>query len=238
MRFKSIVLLAMLLAFFPVALRGQTQPDTKEIIPNVDFCEIVGHPGRYFNQTVIINAKWESGFEFSYLTDDRCGPKFRNEIAVGFDHRQPLSDEIRASVQKIQSHEYGGRAIIRAVGILRNPGRYYGYFRYRFEILNIEDVAHVVVPFQGTLDAGKTYRARVRGDKDFGLALVPSLIIPNAHFATRIEWMNLSNFPALEKLRENSGERQIVFSVMADDIKQMTAQRWNREFKCKIIRLE
>jgi hypothetical protein len=228
----------MLLSFLPIALQAQTQQENKETIPSVDFCQIVKTPRRYFDKMVRIEAKWESGNEFSYLTDDRCGPKFRNEIAVGFGGKAPLSEEIRSNVQKIQSREYGGRAIIRAVGTLRNPGRYYGYFRYRFEILRIEDVAHVIVPYQGTLEAGKTYRARVRGDKTFGLALVPSLVIPNAHFGTRIEWINISEFPALEKLPETSAEQQIVFSVISDDIKQMTAQRWNREFQCKIIKLE
>jgi hypothetical protein len=216
---------------------AQSDSSIQEEIPTVDFCSMVRQPRRYFDKTVRIEAAWASGYEFAYLSEDRCAPKFRYEIAVGF-LEKPLSEEILMNVRKIQSHEYGGRAIIRAVGILRNPGKYYGYYRYRFEILRIEDVAHLVVPYQGTLDAGKTYRALVRGDQDFGLALVPSLLIPNAHFATRIEWINQADFPALEKLRDSSGQQWIVFSVISDDIKQMTAQRWNREFKCKIIRLE
>jgi hypothetical protein len=213
---------------------GQSSSDE---IPPVDFCSIVRNPRRYFDKTVRTEATWSSGDEFAYLSQDGCAPKFRYEIAVGW-VENPLSEATKMDVRKIQSHEYGGRAIVRVVGILRNPGDYYGYFRYRFEILRIESVAHIVVPYDGTLDAGKTYRAIVRGDKDFGLALVPSLLIPNYHYATRIEWSNLADFPALEKLRDSAGELRIVFSVIADERKQMTATRWDRTIECKIIRLE
>lgn len=215
---------------------AQSNFSPAEEIPTIDFCEIIKHPRRYFDQIVRIEAQWQSGHEFAYLTSDRCAPKFRHEIAVKF--AQPLSEQIRKSVRQIQSHEYGGRATIRAVGTLRNPGKYYGYFRYRFEIVRIEEVAHIVVRYQRTLEPGKTYRASVRADRVFGLALVPSLIIPNLHFATRIEWINISNFPALEKMKETDRDLQIVFSVISDDIKQMTERRWNRTFHCKIIWLE
>ena len=219
-----------------VAASPQSRSTAAQELPTIDFCSIVRNPRRYFDKTVRTEATWQSGDEFAYLSQDRCAPKFRYEIAVGW-VENPLSEETINSVRKIQSHEYAGRAIVRVVGILRNPGEYFGYFRYRFEILRIEEVTHIVVGYQGTLEPGKTYLARVRGDKDFELALVPSLRIPE-HYATRIEWINLSDFPALEKLRDSTAERQIVFSVISDEIKQITATRWNRTIQLKIIRLE
>lgn len=214
---------------------GSSQSSSDEI-PNVDFCSMVRNPRLYFNKTVRIEATWQSGDEFAYLTQDRCAPKSRDEIAVGW-AEQPLKEEIISNVRKIQSHEYGGRAIIRAVGILRNPGKYYGYFRYRFEILRIDEVAHIVVPYEGDVDAGKTYRAQVRGDEHFGIALVPQLRLL-FHHSYFINWINLSEFPALQKLVESEGVRQIVFSVISDERRQMTATRWNRTLELKIIRLE
>jgi hypothetical protein len=120
---------------------------------------------------------------------------------------------------------------------LRNPGKYYGYFRYLFELIRFEEVVHVVVPYEATLEAGKAYRAVVRGDREFGLILVPSLRM-FSHQAVSIEWTNLRDFPTLEKLRDSAAEQLIVFSVISDENKQMTAQRWNRTVKCKIVRVE
>lgn len=214
----------------------QTGDSSSQEIPTVDFCSIIRNPRKYFDKTVRIEATWSSGDEFAYLSQDRCAPKFRYEIAVGWVEK-PLSEEMTMNVRKIQSHEYGGRAIIRAVGILRNPDKYYGYFRYRFEILRIEDVSHIVVPYDGDVDAGKTYRARVRGDKYFGLALVPPLRLL-FHYSYFINWINLSDFPVLQKLGDGEGEQQIVFSVISDERRQMTATRWNRSLELKIIRLE
>jgi hypothetical protein len=34
------------------------------------------------------------------------------------------------------------------------------------------------------------------------------------------------------------GEQRIVFTVLSDELKQMTGRRWNRTIKCKIVRLE
>ena len=94
-----------------------------------------------------------------------------------------------------------------------------------------------MVPYQSTLDAGKTYRAVVRGDKEFGLIPVPPLRM-FSHQALSIEWTNLSEFPTLEKLRDTSAQQLIVFSVISSEYKQMTAQRWNWTVKCKIVRIE
>src|SRR4030095_7793759 len=204
-------------------------------VTTVDFCELAKNPRRYFNRTVRIKAQWLSGFEFSYLTDDRC-PKAPDNIAVSFLNDETQREIIKQNVYKIMSHEYGGRAMITAVGVLRNPGKSYGYFRYLFELIRFEEIVQLVVPYESTLDAGKTYRAVVRGDKKLGLILVPPLRM-FSHWAVSIEWTNLSEFSTLEKLRDSSAQQLIVFSVISDENKQMTAQRWNRTVKCKIVRV-
>jgi len=68
------------------------------------------------------------------------------------------------------------------------------------------------------------------------LVLVPPLRVLS-HWAVSIEWTNLREFPELEKLRDSSTQQLIVFSVISDENKQMTAQRWNRTVKCKIIKI-
>ena len=215
---------------------GSLRP-SQPSVPTIDFCELVKHPRRYLNRAVRITATWQAGYEFSYLTNDRCVPKSTHEIAVRFVVDEAQREAIRKNVEKTMSHEYGGRAIITALGFLRNPGARSGYFRYLFELYQFEDVAHLVVPYEGVLDAGRTYRAVVRGDEEFGLILVPPLRI-FSHQSVSIEWMNLSEYPALEELRRNSGQHLIVFSVISNEIKQMTERRWDRTFKCRIVRIE
>jgi hypothetical protein len=231
--FSKILSLAFTVLGINSSLIAQTKPlpthgqsSSPEIVREVDFCEIVRRPQRFFNQTVRITATRQQGEEFSYLIDDRCPSRSSYEIAVQYAVKK---DELtKANLAKLSEREYGGRAILTIVGVLRNPGKSYGYFRYMFEIDRLENVQHVITPYQGTMDAGKTYRAVVRGDKEFGLLLVPPLR-NDFHYALRIEWRNLSEFPPLERLHETSGERTIVFSVMADERKQVDVQRWNRK---------
>jgi hypothetical protein len=232
---KSILFLATLFVCLQPTLLGQTQSNQK--VTTVDFCELSRNPQRYFNRTVRIKAQWLNGDEFSYLTDDRCLTKVAHDIAVRFVNDETQREVIKQSVYKIMSHEYGGRAMITAVGVLRNPGEYHGYFRYLFELIRFEEIVHVVVPYESTLDAGKTYRAVVRGDQGFGLILVPPLRM-FTHQAVSIEWTNLSDFPTLTKLRDSPAQQLIVFSVISDESKQMTTERWNRTVKCKIVRVE
>lgn len=204
----------------------------------INFCDLVKRPQRYYDRAVRITAKWESGDEFSYLTDDRCPPGHRDSIAVRFVNDLQHDEKTKRMVEKIMSHEYGGRARVTVVGILRKPfKKYYGYFRYRFDILRFEDTTHLIVPCQGFLQAGKTYRAKVRGDRTLGLSPVPPVRMFQ-HQSLYIEWTNLSEFPALEELRDGPGERQIVFSVVSDQSIQMTVSRWSRTVQCKIIRIE
>jgi len=203
-------------------------------VPTIDFCEFVRRPRRYFNKVLRISARWETGFEFSYLVDDRC-PAKADYIAVAFANYET---ETKQNIDKIMSPEYGGRAIITAVGVLINPGRYYGYFHYQFLIHRFEDVTHFIVPYQAVLDGGCTYRAVVRGDKDLGLQLIPPVRMFE-HYSMSLDWVNLSEFPALEKLRDNTDERTIVFSVIsATEWKQIDERRRSRSVECKIIRIE
>jgi hypothetical protein len=154
---------------------------------------------------------------------------------------------IRREVDRIVAGEYGnGRAKVTVVGVLRDaPDRGFGGYRYRFDAARFEDISRDEVPdpvitydaiitYDGTLQAGKTYRAKVRGDRLFGLSLVPTprrLI----HHALRVEWTNLGDFRELKRLRRSRRERQIVFSVLFDEIKPMTERRWNRTLWCKVI---
>jgi hypothetical protein len=162
------------------------------------------------------------------------------QIGVGHpevgDERQ--RDMLNAEFRKISTREFGGRAIVTIGGMLRNSSRRdFAWYQYRFDILSVEDISPVILPYERELQAGVTYSAAVRGDRDFGLALLPPPRI-NLHHAQRIEWTNLSEFPELEKLRPGSQEHQIVFTVLSDEINQMTVSRWNRTLTCKIIRVE
>lgn len=204
-----------------------------ETVREVDFCEIVRQPRRFFNQRVRITATYAQGFEFSYLVDDRCASSL--EIAIRFAVEQDESS--KTNIARLFEREYGGRAKLTLVGALRGPRNNYGYFNYIFEIARLESVAHVIDPYQGDLQPGKTYRAVVRGDKEAGLLLGPP-VRTQPQYAVRIEWINLVEFPLLARLHETSGERTIVFSVLSDVIKQIEVQRWNRKFECKIIRIE
>jgi len=95
-----------------------------------------------------------------------------------------------------------------------------------------------VVPYEGTLQGGKTYRAAVRGDRDSGLSLAIPFRVRNEHFAVRVEWINLTEFPALARLSSSSPEQWIVFTVVSYQTKQMTVQRWNLTVECKILSVD
>lgn len=56
-----------------------------------------------------------------------------------------------------------------------------------------EQTSRVIVNYAGALQTGVTYRATVRGDKLFGLSLVPAPHILE-HQAVLLEWANLNDF--------------------------------------------
>jgi hypothetical protein len=224
---------------FPTSPHSDGEPDTGEI-PTVDFCEMVKNPKLYFDKRVRIRAKFTMAEEAAYLSDDKCPLSHDRQIGVGHpevrDDRQ--RDLINDEIRKISTREYAGRAIITIGGMLRNSSRRdFAWYQYRFDILSVENVSPVILPYERELQAGVTYSAAVRGDQDSGLALVPPPRI-NLHHAMRIEWTNVGEFPELEKLRHGSLQQQILFTVLSDEIRQMTASRWNRTLTCKIIRVE
>jgi hypothetical protein len=205
----------------------------------VDFCELVKHPRRYFDKPIRITATLQLGIEGSYFGDDACPLSHDDQIGVRYKSPDEQSQELlNSEIRRIQSIEYGGRARVTVAGILRNSSlRSFAWYRYRFDVSRVENISHVVVPYEGALQAGTTYRALVRRDANFGLTLVTRLRT-QAHVAVNIDWTNLDEFPALVGLEDNSIELQIVFSVISDQHKQMTQSRWNRSLECKILRVE
>ncbi|HEY0324121.1 MAG TPA: hypothetical protein VGC66_24460 [Pyrinomonadaceae bacterium] len=220
----------------PGAGQSSFTSNATEEVSTIAFCEMVKNPRLYFDKPVRLTATLQLATEASYLSDEKCPLSHDDQIGV----RYASSDEtqrnlLNSEVNKIRSIEYGSRAKVTVVGILRNSSlRSFAWYRYRFDLTRFEDISQVIVPYEGTLQGGITYRAVVRGDGSSGL----SLIIPlrtQEHIAVRIEWTNLSEFPVLERLRNASSEQQIVFTVIADQTRQMTERRWNRTLECKII---
>lgn len=209
----------------------------REEIPTVPFCEMVKNPRVYFDKPVRVNATLGLATEGAYLSDEKCVLSHDDQIGVRFlSNDDTQRDLLNTNVGRIRSIEYGSRAKVTVVGILRNSSRRsFEWYRYRFDITRFEDISHVIVPYEGTLQAGITYRAAVRGDSSLRISLVIPLRMRNENYAVRIEWTNLAEFPDLKRLRDNSGEQQIVFSVIADKIQQISEQRWNRTLDCKII---
>lgn len=215
-------------------------------IPTVAFCEMISRPRLYFDKTLRLAATYRVGHETAYLVDEQCALSHRVWVGVGFvntDERRRAV--IRGDVDKIMSGAYGnGRARVKVDGRLRDlPDRTgFGGYRYRFDIMRFEDISredlsHTIINYEGTLEAGKVYRATVRGDRHLGLSLSPPPRAP-PHQALRIEWMNLNEFRALKRLRGGSRERQIVFSVTSDEIRHTAERRWNRTLRCEVIRVE
>lgn len=208
-------------------------------VPTVTFCELVKHPTRYFDKPVRLTATIEIATEASYLRDDACALKQDDQIGVGYKSADEQAQRIlNTEIRKLSTIEFGGRARVTVIGMLRNSSRRdFASYRYRFDVSRLENISPVIVPYEGALQAGKTYRAFVRRDARLGLTFVTRLRTPE-HIAVNIDWTNLNNFPALVKLKDDSVELQIVFTVISDQLKQMTQTRWNRSLECKILRVE
>lgn len=209
-----------------------------EEIPTVAFCEMVKNPQPYFDKTVRLTALITLPTEGIYLSDDRCVPD--DKVGVGFIiNNEKQRDMHNRNIRIFRSSKYGSRAQVTVVGILRNSpsGNVFAPYRYRFDIISYEDISHMTVTYEGILQEGTAYRAEVRGGGPSGL----SLVIPmraQEHVAVSIVWVNLSQFPALQQIRNSGGRREIVFSVISDRKKQMTERRWNRVLECKILRVK
>jgi hypothetical protein len=108
------------------------------------------------------------------------------------------------------------------------------------EALMREPVSPMTEPieFAGTLEKGRTYRASVTPDGAAEWRLVLPLKLP-FHHAGRVEWLNLKDFPALDKGASNALLKQIVFKVVERTIVKVAGQnRWNTTFDCRIVRIE
>ena len=220
-------------------ISGAADARVTQEIPTIGFCEMVKNPQLYFDKKVRLIAKYEMATEGRYLNDDRCPLSHDEQIGVG--NAQPdakQSEILNPELRKVGTVEYGGRAMVTVVGILRNSSlRAFAWYHYRFDIVSAKSVSSIAVPYEGELQAGVTYRATVRRNPTTGWSLIPTPRIAE-HHALRVEWTNLSAFPKLRNRRGQTSEHRILFTVISDEIRQMTALRWNRTIKCKILRVD
>lgn len=219
-----------------------TQSPTPETVPTVDFCEMVKHPELYFDRTIRFTAAYELGFEGSNLNNVHCVRSHDDSIGVGFEPRDSAHVKlINSEIRKIRSGKFGPQPRVTVVGRLRNQSRRsFAWYRYRFDIIRFEDirddVTERIVSYSESLQKGITYRGRVTPDETSGLALMSPVRIP-PHHAVSLEWVNLTEFPLLQRLSERS-EKQIIFKVIEDNLKQVEPNRWNRTFRLKILLVE
>lgn len=218
---------------------GSVFADDKDV-PTVALCDLMKRPGEFYDRKVRISGMFTQADEAQYLSDSGCPAKRdTDQIGVGFaDMEGSGRERFSKEISKIGKPEFGGRAMVRVVGYLRNAQRHdFACYGMRFDIVRFEKVEPVVMTFEGELQAGNTYRASVQGDDMLGLVLTRALRIAE-HHAVRLEWTNLSAFPELHNLRGMTSERKVVFSVLSDDIKQVTERRWNRTIRLRIISAE
>jgi hypothetical protein len=140
---------------------------TMDEVHTVAFCEMVKNPRLYFDKIVRVTATLQLATEASYLVDDECVVRGDHQIGVRYvKENDKERDLLNSEIRKVRTIEYGGRAKVTFVGVLRNSSlRSFAWYRYRFDVSRVEGIAPVIVPYEGTLQAGKTYRADVRGDK-------------------------------------------------------------------------
>ena len=240
MNLPSLLFVSILVLVAPVI--GRSQSSQKEEIPTVHFCEMVKHPELYFDRTIRITAFYELGYEGSNLNNVHCVRSHDDSIGVRF---APLDEGhtklINWHVQRIRSGKFGPQPRVTVVGRLRNQSRRaFAWYRYRFDIIRFEDihddVTQRIVSYSDSLQKGVTYRGMVKTDTTSGLVLVSPMRIP-PHHAVSLEWTNLTNFPVLQRLQSRS-EKQIIFKVNEDNLKQVEPNRWNRTFRLAILLVE
>ncbi len=237
---------AVILTVFALASSSKVQPTPKqspaEAVPTVDFCEMVKHPEIYFDRTIRITAAYELGVEGSNLNNIRCVRSHDDSIGVGFEPRDEAHTKlINSEVRKIRSGKFGPQPRVTVVGRLRNQSRRsFAWYRYRFDIIHFEDirddVTERIVSYSDSLQKGIAYRGRVKSDEISGLGLLPPVRTP-PHHAVSLEWINLTEFPPLQRLSERS-EKQIIFKVIEDTLKPVAPNRWNRTFRLRILLVE
>jgi hypothetical protein len=237
----TLLLPAMLLTFSPhtckqaraAARRSKAPSGARGEIPTVDFCELVKHPRLYFDKTVRLTAMLDIAEAAAYLSDARCVLRYDDQVGIRYVNAYERRPEILGKYEHPR---------VTVVGVLRDSSlRGFASYRYRFDIERFEDVREdisgAVINYGGTLRAGMTYRATVRGDGDYGLTLSPPLRMLE-HQAVLVEWTNLREFPALVRMRRGSRERRIVLFVVSDETVRVTEWRWDRTVRCKIIIVE
>lgn len=91
-----------------------------------------------------------------------------------------------------------------------------------------------VFPFAGELNESVTYMADVSYRPGVGWWPVSSIrLLP--HQTLRLEWANLNDFPQLAL--KTPAVRSIVFQVVESTVTQMSANRWNRLVRCRILQV-
>lgn len=94
------------------------------------------------------------------------------------------------------------------------------------------------VEFDGLIQKGPTYRAEISYDKELGWRTVVKLRVPY-HHAARIEWVNLNEYPALDKPAGDARRQRIVFEMESREVVKAPGQeRWNTTYRCRIIAVE
>lgn len=202
-----------------------------------EFCDLLRAP--QFDKVVEVGARYELGEHGAYLSHPSCPTTYDDRVGVGFADIDGASRTLRDyAVHRLSEVEFGGKANVKVVGLLRDaPLRGFSWYRYRLDVIRFERIDHVVEPYAGLLQAGNTYRTAVRGDRLFGLALVEPVRVP-LHYAIRMEWTNRAAFPALVRLRLGAPALMVTFSVVGDQIRQVTEQRWSRTLKLKVLAVE
>lgn len=215
---------------------NQNTDQSSSDIPTVAFCDIVRDPELLFNHTIRTTAVFEQAEEGQYLTDPECPLGHDDQIGVGFAPSTPqIVEAHNAIIQQIGSSHFGGRGIVTITGILRNTSRHdFAWYRFRFDIVEIESLAHIVEPFKGSLQTGKTYSATVIAAQQEKLVFDNRIpVLP--HTALRIEWENLNLLPPAVRQGKQSKPVRIIFSVLNDDVRQVSERRWNRTVRCAIV---
>ena len=231
----KLIIVSLLLFGLCAVTRAQDSALRNDDVPTIAFCELVKDPKPYFDKSIRVRANLELATEASYLKDENCVVSRDDQIGVRYmSDTDGQRDLLNKEIRKIRSREYGSKATVTVVGILRNQSsRSFAWYGYRFEVSRIERVLPVVSRYEGNLREGLTYSGTVRPDSLRGLVLViPVRVQPGV--TTRVEWVNLKDFPSLTFEPPNQ-EQQIVFTVVADETKQMTERRWARTVELRVV---
>ena len=210
---------------------------TKDIL-EVTYCDIVSDPKSYFGKTARLKATITQATEGQYLNDVQCEKEAR--LGVGYvSANEKEKAAIKKAWQKINSPDYGSRADVTVIGILRNESRNdFIRYDYRFDIISFENISHAIIPYEGYLEPKTTYRAEVACNKDYGLLPVVPLKIGGHGHGVRIEWTNLDQFPEFKDAKKKSCQKQIILRVLSKSTKQISKTQWRTIITCRVEKIE